>query len=685
MLTNLFSPRALLLSLTAGLLGLAWGTGLAADKPAERFAPINYNNPALTVDLGVGLWGWPVPCDGNGDKHSDLIVVSGASPYKGTYYFENTGRKDPKTGADVFKKARRLSDGTNDVTPSYTKEGLKVLTPGFEYPDFIKTGLEKKTPLPVALKDIHVTAGRLRGNQWSYVDFDGDGKLDLIIGVGDWTDYGWDNAYDKNGRWTNGPLHGFVYVLKNTGTNEKPVYAEPQRLRADGREIDMYGMPSPVFADFRGTGKLDLICGEFVDGLTFFENIGTREKPQYANGQRLRYQGEPITMPLEMIVVTTYDWNRDDRPDLVVAQEDGRVAWLENTGKFVDISDNVGKWLARIPEFKPPVFFRQEADVVKFGVLTTPVSVDWDGDGLEDLLTGNAAGEFAFIKNLGGNPPKWAEPALLEAGGKPLRIMAGYNGSIQGPAESKWGYTNIGVGDWDGDGLADLVASTIFGKIIWYKNIGTKTAPKLAEAQPVKVAWPDVPAKPQWNWWNPAADELVVEWRCTPVVEDMDGDGINDLVTVDHEGYLAFYRQVEKNGERVLLPGERIFHIKGPAAFDAKNELSKTDGAKDGPLRLSDGYAGKSGRRTYTFVDWDGDGKRDLLVNSKNITFLRNISEKPGEWLFENMGPVDGRKLAGHSTSPGIVDWNGDKVPDLLAGAEDGFFYYLENPRPAKK
>ncbi len=138
-------------------------------------------------------------------------------------------------------------------------------------------------------------------------------------------------------------------------------------------------------------------------------------------------------------------------------------------------------------------------------------------------------------------------------------------------------------------GSADLVASTIFGKIIWYKNIGTKTAPKLAEAQPVKVAWPDVPAKPQWNWWNPAADELVVEWRCTPVVEDMDGDGINDLVTVDREGYLAFYRQVEKNGERVLLPGERIFHIKGPAAFDAKNELSKTDGAKDGPLRLSDG------------------------------------------------------------------------------------------------
>src|SRR5690606_24292769 len=33
----------------------------------------------------------------------------------------------------------------------------------------------------------------------------------------------------------------------------------------------------------------------------------------------------------------------------------------------------------------------------------------------------------------------------------------------------------------------------------------------------------------------------------------------------------------------------------------------------------------------------------------------------------------------GHTTSPTIVDWNEDGVPDLLLGAEDGHFYYLEN------
>ena len=37
---------------------------------------------------------------------------------------------------------------------------------------------------------------RLRANQWQLADFDGDGRLDLIVGVGDWADYGWDNAFD---------------------------------------------------------------------------------------------------------------------------------------------------------------------------------------------------------------------------------------------------------------------------------------------------------------------------------------------------------------------------------------------------------------------------------------------------------------------------------------------------------
>lgn len=668
-------------------LGLAVLIPFCVEAEEQRFERVPYNTPDQTADLGVGLWGWPMPCDRNGDGLPDLIVASSASPYKGVYYFENTGKKDPKTGMDLFQPAKRLGDAKADLTASYTPEGMRVLTPGMEYPDFLKNGAGKGVKLPVDPKQIHETSGRIRGNQWSYVDYDGDGKLDLVVGIGDWTDYGWENAYDENGRWTNGPLHGFVYILRNEGTNEKPIYGKPFRLEADGRPIDVYGIPSPVFADFMGTGKLDLVCGEFVDGLTFFENIGTREKPKYAPGRRLTSGGKPITMPLAMIVVAAYDWNKDKRPDLVVAQEDGRVALLENTGRIVrsgrgsDLQSSLA--LVSMPEFQPPRFFRQKADDLKFQVLTTPVSVDWDADGLPDLLTGNTAGEIAFIKNLGGQPSRWSEPVLLEADGEPIRIMAGYNGSIQGPAESKWGYTNIGVGDWNGDGRPDLLTNTILGKILWFENIGTASEPKLAAAKPIQVDWKGATPKPAWNWWNPEPGELVTQWRCTPYVIDLDGDGINDLVTVDHEGYLAFFRQVERDGKRVLLPGERIFQIKGPSEFNHIHEPI-ADGKQNGPLRLNGASAGKSGRRTFCFADWDGDGKLDLLVNSTNINFLRNISTKPGEWLFEDQGRVDGRKLAGHSTSPTTVDWDRNGVPDLLVGAEDGFFYHLENPIHSK-
>jgi len=270
----------------------------------------------------------------------------------------------------------------------------------------------------------------------------------------------------------------------------------------------------------------------------------------------------------------------------------------------------------------------------------------------------------------------------LKVDGRPFRVQAGSNGSIQGPCEAKWGYTTLDVADWDHDGLPDIVFNSIWGKVEWLKNIGSKSRPNLSPPQPVRVRWKQDPPKPEWVYWNPAENQLLTQWRTTPTIVDFDKDGLNDLVMLDHEGYLAFYRRARTGDGLVLLPPQRIFRGDGPSVYANRHQVQNKE---PGLLRLNDGFAGRSGRRKFCFADWDQDGKLDLLVNSENVHFLQNagMNEK-GQVTFRDRGPVSKQILAGHTTSPTVVDWDNNGVPDLLVGAEDGFFYFLPNPRDAK-
>ena len=642
----------------AALLVLA---GAAQGADLER---IQFNHPGLVVDLGVGLWAWPLPMDYDGDGDHDLIVVCPDVPYNGTYFFENV---DGNVAMPTFRPPVKVSRGMQNVQVCYVDGQPRVLSPGKEYQDFTKQ--QFRLPKEIAARpDFH--AGRIRANQWKYADYDGDGILDLVVGVGDWADYGWDDAFDQEGSWTNGPLHGYVYWIHNRGSNQHPRYADPAQLRSNKQPIDVYGMPSPNIADFDGDGDLDLICGEFLAGFTFFENIGTRSAPIWAAGRQLIHQGKAIEMDLQMITPTAIDWDRDGDVDLVVGDEDGRVAFVENSGRLE----------SGMPQFLPPAYFKQLADELKFGALVTPDSVDWDGDGDEDLICGNTAGYIGFIENLdGGDPPQWAAPVRLEVDSRPIRITAGKQGSIQGPCEAKWGYTTVSVADWDNDGLLDIVANSIWGKVVWFKNVGQPRAPRLSAAQPVRVALPTRISKPTWNWWDPESDEFVTQWRTTPAVFDWNRDGLLDLVMLDSEGFLTLSARRRVDNRLRLSAPQRIFHAEKQHTFNSRHG-NAPDG--DGLLRLNSGDAGRSGRRKFTIVDWDGDGRNDFLVNSVNVNLMRNVSDGQGVVVkLRDLGSLSSRKLAGHTTSPTTVDWDRNGIPDLLVGAEDGMFYYLRNPR----
>ncbi len=639
----------------------------AVDSRAAGLERLRYNHPGLTVDLGVGLWAWPMPVDYDGDGDNDLLVVCPDKPSNGTYLFENTSGKGVKL--PVFKAARRLGPGGHYTSPSYVDGRWRVLRANTEWPDFLQSGLAQgrdvKLPLPVTAHT-NIFSGRsrvfkIRHNVWRYVDFDGDGALDLTQGVEDWSDYGWDNAYDARGRWTNGPLHGLIYVLRNTNTTAAPRYAAPFPLRlADGSVLDNTGgNPAQNFADFDGDGDLDLLCGEFVDSFTYYENTGARAQPKYAAGRHLRTpDGARLAMELQMIVPVAFDWDGDGDLDLIVGDEDGRVAFVEHTGRLA---------ADRSPLFLPPVYFQQEADELKCGALATPVGFDWDGDGDMDIVSGNTAGFIEFFENLSGPEvaaPKWAAPRRLEVGGKTFRIMAGENRSIQGPVEAKWGYTVLNIADWDGDGRPDVLLNSILGEVVWLKNTGTRRAPKLAAPQAVEVEWEKPQPKLAWGWWAPQGKELLTQWRTTPVVFDFNRDGLPDLAMLDHEGYLAFFERARRGDKLVLLSPRRAF-------VDAQGQ----------PLRLNAKSAGASGRRKLCVTDWDGDGRFDFLLNSANANFLRQVDGRDGKWFFKDLGGLDPRNIEGHDVSPAVVDFNSDGVPDFLGGAEDGRFYFLKNPR----
>jgi hypothetical protein len=145
-----------------------------------------------------------------------------------------------------------------------------------------------------------------------------------------------------------------------------------------------------------------------------------------------------------------------------------------------------------------------------------------------------------------------------------------------------------------------------------------------------------------------------------PTVVDWNNDGKQDLLVGDSFG------------------GVRIY----------KNTNSITDPILDGgTLILNTG----NDRATAIVDDWNGDGKKDLLVGNLTGTiqvYLNGGTDATpsfGSAYNLQVGGVDFDVNSGISSdtngrsAPRIYDWDGDGNKDLLVGQLSGNIYYLRN------
>ena len=197
--------------------------------------------------------------------------------------------------------------------------------------------------------------------------------------------------------------------------------------------------------------------------------------------------------------------------------------------------------------------------------------------------------------------------------------------------------------DYNNGGKIDIISGDTRGNVWIFINIGTKTEPKLAEAKAVK------------------ADGKAIKRRALPLAQshsnpymaDWDADGLKDLF-VGHDYSLLLYKNIG-------TPTEPKFQA---------------------PVKLTLPGGKTPSRPSAIVVDWDRDGKQDLLLatESAGVLFYKNTGTTTEPKL------ADAKRLVNRKTGvlaksfryrAAVTDWNNDGKLDLLVGT----FYNYKRPK----
>ncbi len=259
------------------------------------------------------------------------------------------------------------------------------------------------------------------------------------------------------------------------------------------------------------------------------------------------------------------------------------------------------------------------------GSSSAPVFVDLDGDRDLDAVVGSSDGTMNYFRNTGNRKrPKFK---LITGNQNPFY-------TVDVGSNSKPAFTDI-----DNDGDLDAFVGNYDGTINFFENIGNKKRAIFVELTG-----------------NPLST-LDVGYNSAPAFVDADGDGDLDVFVGNSEGTISYL----KNTGNRKKPKFR-------EQTGRRNPLSHVDVGRDS---------------TIAFADIDRDKDLDALVGDDDgvIRLYENIGNKKRPDFSRTIGSANPLFAVdvGDDSTPALVDIDGDKDLDVFSGGSTGTIGFLEN------
>jgi hypothetical protein len=207
------------------------------------------------------------------------------------------------------------------------------------------------------------------------VQWDGDGRKDLLIGLSD----------------------GTARIYFNTGTDAAPVFDNWQSVEVgpagSKTPIDVGARAAPMVVDWNNDGKKDLLTGALDGLLRLYINEGTDTAPDFVTVSYVQENGDALLVPTDRSSPEVADFNGDGKKDLLAGNTEGQLLLYLNAGTDA------------APAFSGYITVESDGQEIDLPSITPsqwarsrPFVCDWNNDGYWDILVGwGQSGGYASI------------------------------------------------------------------------------------------------------------------------------------------------------------------------------------------------------------------------------------------------------------------------------------------------